>query len=101
MDRAELQAIVGGLHKARQGKDSAPYMAEWIERFPDGADPVRIKLAQICVVELEKPGKALDLLAEVDVGRLPEKHAALVRKITAKAEAMQAVGVVELDAEGW
>jgi hypothetical protein len=62
---------------------------------------MRIKLAQICVVELGRPGKALELLAEVDTTCVPEQHAQLVQRIAAKAHAMQAEGVVELDVETW
>jgi hypothetical protein len=62
---------------------------------------VRVKLAQICVVELGRPGKALDLLAEVDSNKFPEQQQALIKKIAARARQMQDEGVVELDVETW
>jgi membrane associated rhomboid family serine protease len=99
--RDELLKIVQALHAAKRWQDSAPYMAEFIERFPEQADAMRIKLAQICVVELQRPGKALDLLAAVDKSKLPEQHSILVKRITAKAHALEAEGVVELDVETW
>jgi membrane associated rhomboid family serine protease len=101
LDRDELAAVVKGLHVAGRWSDSAPYMAELIRRFPDGADLVRIKLAQICVVELNRPGKALDLLTQVDVRRVPAPQIALARKIAAKAKQMQADGEYELDTDSW
>jgi membrane associated rhomboid family serine protease len=101
LDRNELLEIIRGLHSAKRWQDSAPSMAEFIVRFPEQADPMRIKLAQICVVELQRPGKALDLLAAVDKSKLSDQHSQLINRITAKAQAMQAEGVVELDVETW
>ena len=76
-------------------------MAELVDRFPEGADLVRIKLAQICVVELNRPGKALELLAAVDAARVPAPQLALAKKIAAKARQMQMEGVYELDTDAW
>jgi membrane associated rhomboid family serine protease len=101
LQRNELLAFVQTLLAAKRWKDCAPFMAEFIARFPEGAEAMRIKLAQICVVELQRPGKAIDVLTGVDVRRLPEKQATLVKRIRAKAEEMQQEGVVELDVETW
>ena len=101
LTRDELLKIIQALHAAKRWQDSAPYMAEFIERFPDQADAMRIKLAQICVVELQRPGKAFDLLSDVDKSKLTEQHGKLVERITAKAHALEAEGVVELDVETW
>jgi membrane associated rhomboid family serine protease len=101
LERGELLTMVQGLHAAKQWTESAPYMGEFINRFPEQADGMRIKLAQICVVELERPGKALELLAKVDKSKLPEQNANLLKRIAAKARQMQAEGTVELDVESW
>jgi hypothetical protein len=71
----------------------------FINRFPEQSDAMRIKLAQICVVELERPGKALELLDGVDKPKLPEQHAVLAKRIAAKARQLQAEGTVEFDVE--
>jgi hypothetical protein len=101
LDRAELVAVIKELHGTGRWRDSAPFIAELIRRFPDGADAARIKLAQICVVELNRPAKALELLADADTHKLPPSQAALVQKITAKALDLQSEGVFELDTEAW
>ncbi len=101
LDRKELVAVIQALHAARRWRDSAPLMAEFIARFPDAADTMRVKLAQICVMELQRPGKALDLLARVDPAKLPEKQVTLVNRIAAKARQLQAEGTVELDDDNW
>jgi membrane associated rhomboid family serine protease len=100
LDRQELITVVQSLHTAQRWADSAPLMAEYIARFPGQADAMRIKLAQICIVELQRPAKALELLSWVDVKSLAEKQASLHR-IRAKAKQMQLQGVVELEVETW
>jgi membrane associated rhomboid family serine protease len=101
MERDELLAIVKWLHKEKRWADSAPYMSEFIQQFSAQADAMRIRLAQICVVELQRPGKALDLLAKLDTAKLPEQQATLVKRIMAKARELQMEGTVELDVDTW
>ena len=101
LEREDYLPIIQWMHGQKRWADSAPYMAGFIEADPARADAMRVKLAQICVVELQRPGKALDLLAEVDEAKLPEKQAGLVKRIERKALEMQQEGVVELDVEGW
>ncbi len=101
LERAELLTIIQALHAEKRWKDSALYMAEIISRFPQQSDAVRITLAQICVLELQRPGKALDLLTGIDERSLPEKQATLVKRIRAKAKQMLQEGAVELDVETW
>jgi membrane associated rhomboid family serine protease len=101
LQRHELMAIIQALHAETRWRDSAQYMAEAIERFPDSANAVRVKLAQICVVELGRPGKALDILREVDLTSTTSEQDALVKRITAKARQMQLQGVIEFDNDEW
>ncbi|MGE3242310.1 MAG: rhomboid family intramembrane serine protease [Pirellulales bacterium] len=99
LDRDELFALIKHLQATNRFRESAPLMAELIRRFPDGADAVRVKLAQLCVVQLDRPAKALELLSGIDPLRLPAPQMELAKKIAAKAHAMQADGDVELDTE--
>lgn len=101
LGEADLTKLVNALHKKKQWAESAPLMAWLIRVAPDRADRVRLLLAQICVAELERPGRAIDLLAETDVPGLPPKQQQLAAKIIARAEAMQASGLVELDDDQW
>ncbi len=100
-ERNQWLAIIQWLHSQKRWADSAPLMASYIAAYPKQAEAVRIKLAQICVVELQRPGKALELIAELDTKTLPNKQAALVKRIRDKALDMQQEGVVELDVETW
>jgi len=101
VERAKLSLLIRQLHQEKQWARSAPLMAEVIAQAPDSSDGVRLMLAQICVMQLERPGRALELLAAAQVEALPEKQQQLAAKITRRAEQMQATGVVELDDEHW
>jgi membrane associated rhomboid family serine protease len=101
IDRPELLRLIMGLHKQKLWAKSAPLMAELIERFPDSSEAVRLKLAQICLVELEKPNRAIDLLAPLDGAKLPPPQDALRRKIRAVAQKQIDEGFVEVDDQRW
>lgn len=101
LSRGQLLKMVTALHQEKRWRDSCPLMAEWVERFPEQSQEVKVKLAQICVLELQKPGRALDLLTTLDLQRLSPKALSLVKKIALRAKHMQAEGVVELDDEAW
>ena len=80
-DRTELAALIAALHKKRAWRDSAPLMAEYLERFEEKADAVRLKLAQICVVELDRPLRALELLKDVDAASLSHEQKRLHQQL--------------------
>jgi membrane associated rhomboid family serine protease len=99
--RDEWLAMIQSLQKEKRWAESAPFMAKLLAAFPENGDAVRMKLAQICVLELQRPGKALDLLGEVKWQKLPEKQAELFQRIRTKARQLQEEGVVELDDDSW
>ena len=101
LSQPQLLKMITALHKEKRWEDSCPLMAEVIERFPEESQSVRIKLAQICVVELQKPSKAIGLLQSLDLQQLSAKTLSFVKKIAQRAKQMQAEGVMELDNEGW
>jgi hypothetical protein len=99
--RDEWLAMIHWFHTEKRWAESAPLMAKLLTAFPENADPVRLKLAQICVVELQRPAKALELLGAVNAKKLPQQQLQLCKRIQAKAIQMQAEGVVELDDDSW
>jgi len=96
-----MMRLITWLHRAKLWRESCPLMAEVLERFPAGSEAVRVSLAQICVVELNRPGKALDLLRELNAKQMPKNLLELARKISRVAQQQQADGTVELDDGGW
>lgn len=101
LDRKELAALITALHKKRLWRDSAPLMADYLSRFSERADDVRLKLAQICLLELERPLRALELLQEVDANGLSADRRKLWKKLVIHAKRMHADGTFELDDESW
>jgi hypothetical protein len=101
LDRQELLRLITGLHKHKLWAKSAPVMAELLERFPQDSQAVRIKLAQICLMELEKPNRAMELLEGLDGAALPPAHEELRKKISAVARKQIAEGAVEVDDGAW
>ncbi|TWT88357.1 Rhomboid family protein [Pseudobythopirellula maris] len=97
----DLRALVRGLHAEKHWGDSAPYMARLIELDPEHAPALRLKLAQICVVELSRPGRALELLSQVDDARLTLDQRGLKARIAHRAAELQGEGTVELDDGAW
>lgn len=97
LSQQELLTVIKGLHAEQQWQRSVPFMRELIDRFPQGMDKVRLKLAQICVTELQRPALALEQLAAVDFSKQSEATIKLAKKIARRAKQMQAEGVYELD----
>lgn len=98
---AQLTKLIAGLQAEQRWADLAPLMAELIERTPESADKLRVQLAQVCVTKLDRPGRALDLLGEVDAKALTEKQLTIAKRIKSRAHEMQSEGLVELDDGGW
>ena len=101
LDRQEMLDLVVALHKHHHWTDAAPLMAEFIEQFPEGSELMRLKLAQISLVELQRPSKALELIEPLAAAQLPDKQEALRRKIFAAARQQLAEGVIEMDGPAW
>jgi membrane associated rhomboid family serine protease len=101
LDAAALHPIAKGLQAAGRWQELAPILAELIEAAPQSADPLRLTLAHVCVTKLDRPGRALELLANVNAEHLTDKQRAAAKQVLSGARAMQAEGVVELDDGGW
>lgn len=101
LERSDLVDAVRQLHAQQAWTDSAMLLHELVERYPDGADPARLKLAQICVTELQKPARALELLHAIDFSGQTEANVRLAKKIARRAKALQAEGIYELDDDVW
>ncbi len=97
LNRNEQLSLILGLHKHKRWAESAPLMAKFLEEFPDDSAAVRLRLAQICLVELQRPAKTLELLAPLSSAALNEKQNLLRKELTKVANKQIAEGAVELD----
>jgi membrane associated rhomboid family serine protease len=98
LSRQEQLKLLTGLDQHRLWRDAAPLMASFIDEFPQECTAVRLRLAQICLVELERPAKAIELLSQLDSSKLNESQASLAKKLQIVAHRQIADGEVELDA---
>ncbi len=94
----ELMDLIKRFHARGAVIDSIPLMRDYCRRYPDTADRIRLKLAQILIRDHERPTLALRILAELPE-RLPPSLEPLRRDLTQKAEAMLEDGVLELEGE--
>lgn len=101
LSRNELAALIIAFHKRGLWRESAPVMAEYLDRFSENADRMRLKLAHICLIELERPSRAMELLAAIDPKSLPLERRRLYQKLVAHAKKMQMEGTLELDDGAW
>jgi membrane associated rhomboid family serine protease len=101
LERKDLMRLITGLQKHGKWAVSAPLMAELIEVFPAESQQVRLKLAQICLVELDRPNRALDLLAPFETEILPPEQERLRQKMIAAAQRKIDEGALEVDDGVW
>jgi len=101
LEREELLSLIVGLHKLEQWQQSAPLMAELVERFPKGSELVRLKLAQICLMELNRPAQAVEILGPLGPDSLTKKQEQLRRRLVSHASQLIADGVLECEEDPW
>jgi len=68
---------------------------------PDGAPRVRLKLAQILIVEEKRPGRALSVLEKIPPGSLPPEQEKTRRNLEHHARKAYANAELEVDGEDW
>ncbi len=94
--------LIAALHKQGAVRDSIPLMVEFMARFPDRSERVRLKLGQILVRDERRPSQGLQVLMKVPEGALPEKLEQLRRRLITEAKNLKAEGeTVELAPEDW
>lgn len=89
--------LIAGLDQHKQWADAAPLMSSYIEEYPQGSEAVRLRLAQICLVELERPARTIELLEPLALAELNEKQQLLCRQLVKVARRRIEEGAMELD----
>src|SRR5690606_19977694 len=97
LSQKEQFKLIAGLDQHKHWADAAPLMASYIEQFPEGSEAVRLRLAQICLVELERPARTLELLEPIAMAQLNDKQQLLHRQMTKVANQRIEEGAMELD----
>lgn len=97
----ELQTIIRDYHRRKMWSQSVPAMVEYLHRFHDREIPLRLKLAQILVLEQQRPAQAIQVLSKLNEALLDDESAQMVHKIRQKALALQKSGIPEPPPENW
>jgi membrane associated rhomboid family serine protease len=97
----ELLGIIGGYHRKEMWSESIPAMVEYLRLYLERDTQVRLKLAQILVLQEQRPAQALRVLEPLNSAFLDEKQRGLYEKVHNKALQLQRAGVVETDVAEW
>ncbi len=76
-------------------------MAEYLAQYSEKAAAVRLKLAQILVVDQHRPAQALKVLRKLDESALDARQRELLAKLRAKAEQLHEADPYELADRDW
>ena len=98
ISQQQLLAIIRGLHKEKKWEDSIPWLQQYLERFPDDV-AMRLKLAQIFVVDQRLPGSGMEVLKPLADARLSEAEEKLFRQLERAACNMFEDDDIELEVE--
>jgi membrane associated rhomboid family serine protease len=77
---AQLTTIIRGLHKQKKWEDSIPWLQQFLERFPEDVG-MRLKLAQIFIVDQRLPGSGMEVLKPLADRKLSESEEKLYRQL--------------------
>lgn len=98
----EHLALIAALHKQGAARQSIPLMVDFLARYPDRSERVRLKLGQVLIRDEQRPGQGLQVLAKLSGVILPEKLEQLRRRLIVEAKQQKAQGeIVELAPEDW
>ena len=96
---AEALGLIKSLHARNLLVESIPLMRDYCRSYPDSADRVRLKLAQILIRDREHPTHALRVLEEIREGSLPGSLETVRVALVNQAQHMVNEGVLELEGE--
>lgn len=102
LPEADLLAWIQSLYDRREWQDSVAAMVEFLKRFPDKSVRVRLKLAHLLVVELNRPSQALRVLQKLPAAPLAQPLQNAREKLVQQATQMQErAATFEVGLEDW
>ncbi len=93
----ELLSLIKAMHAQRAFAASVSWMSVYCRRFPERAQRMRLKLAQVLLRDRQRPAHALRVLSEIPEGALPEDLEPIRRQLLRQANQMVEDGVLELE----
>lgn len=96
LPEADLVCLIRGLHQENLWAESVPVMEEYLSRYSQNAAPVRLKLAQILLMECNRPARAMKVLAKIDAQALDGSQRDFLQKLRSKAKQLRNEDVYEI-----
>lgn len=97
----DLLALGDALYKAAIWDEATEVYRQYVDRFPELASEVRVRLAAILVEKQQRPMAALKTLQPIGPRELPDDLEKYRIKIEKRANQLLDEGVIELEGRGW
>lgn len=97
LEERELTEVIRVLVANKRGAQAAPFLTELIARFPERNENAKLRLAKICVTELNRPERAIEIIQEMGIERLSADHQAVAKRIVGAARNRLEEGDLGLD----
>jgi membrane associated rhomboid family serine protease len=98
LEESVLRSLVKGFQSAKLLPEAKPYLAQYIERFPSRAIPMKLLLAKVLIEHEGRPASGLEVLESIPEGALLSEPQVRARdKLSAEAIRLRDAGVLEVD----
>jgi membrane associated rhomboid family serine protease len=101
LGESDLTALIKSLHASEHWSPSISPMVEYLRRFPEKAQRVRLRLAQVLVQHEHRPAQALRVLAKLPEHGLPPHLEHARQKLVDQASRLRDEGIMEMAGEDW
>ena len=96
LERGQLRKLAQGLIEHDLWNDSILLLEQYLERFDEDADVIRLQLALLLVQKQRRPKAALNVLESIDRSQLSPELQQRARQLQDRADKMIESGVIEL-----
>jgi membrane associated rhomboid family serine protease len=97
LSEQELGDLVRGLYSLKRWEDVRPLIREFIDRFPDRANSMRLRLTAILLEVEKRPRAALRQADQIDANQLRSRQVRELKKILRAARKLVDSGHLEVD----
>ena len=101
LPQRELGALARGMLDTSQWSVAVPLLEEYIDRFPERSDPLRLKAAELMLLKQHRPRAALRMIDSVDRERLSAAGQQRCVALEGRAHEVIDSGVIELSGKAW
>jgi len=97
----DLRRLIQGCLRTRRHADAVALMVDYLRTYRDQAVAVRLKLAEVLLVDDERPAQARRVLAKLADDKLTPPQRARRRLLDKRAAAMLEEGALDVETEDW